>query len=126
MHVWQLAPVVLAIINDIIVSAKECEYRYTRQPPVSLTCNPYNATRLVMRCTADGASTPSFTIIWMRERNGIDRRLNDSHIDVIRLNDGQTLKCTSRLIMKRLNEVDDIGDYWCQVRLQNGTVLLTS
>ena len=33
------------------------------------------------------------------------------------------MKRTSRLIIKRLNEVNDVGDYWCQVRLQNGTVL---
>ena len=90
---------------------------------MTLNCNPYDGARLVMRCTADGPSTPAFTIMWMRERNGIDRRLNDSHIDVIRFNDGQTLKRTSRLIIKRLNEVNDVGDYWCQVRLQNGTVL---
>ena len=95
---------------------------------MTLNCNPYDGARLVLTCTVEGPSTPSFTIIWMRQRNDVDERLHGSQIgvmiDVTTVNIGQIiLRCTSRLTVNGLSEVDDVGDYWCQVRLQNGTVL---
>ena len=110
------------------VSGQECEYRYTRQPPVTLNCNPYGDTRLVLTCIAEGSSIPSqFTTIWMRQRNGIDEGLHGSQIGVMidftRVRLTEIYRLSSRLTVTGLNEVDDVGDYWCQVRLQNGTVL---
>ena len=96
---------------------------------MTLNCNPYDGARLVLISTAEGPSTPSFTIIWMRQRNGIDERLRGSQIgimiDVDTTNSEQFYfqRRTSRLTVNGLSEVDDVGDYWCQVRLQNGTVL---
>ena len=109
------------------VSGQECEHRYTRQPPVTLNCNPFEATRLVMTCTAEGPRTPSFSVIWTRQRNGIDEVLHGSKIgimiDATIVNISEILRRSSRLTVNGLSEVDDVGDCWCQVRLQNGTVL---
>ena len=121
-------PSFIIVCTTIII---ECEYGYTRQPPVTLNCNPYDATRLVLTCTAEGPSTPSFTIIWMRQKNGVDERLRGSQMgitinadDNIIINSEQNFqRRSSRLTVNGLSEVDDVGDYWCQVRLQNGTVL---
>ena len=94
---------------------------------MTLNCNPYDATRLVLTCITEGPST--FTVIWMRQRNGIDEGLRGSQkgitIDVDTTNSEQFnfQRRSSRLTVNGLSEVDDVGDYWCQVRLQNGTVL---
>ena len=106
------------------VSGQECEYRYTRQPPVTLNCNPYGDTRLVLTCTAEGPSF-SVTVIWMRQRNGTDEfeGLHDTQIGIIIDVTRAAFRHSSRLTVNGLNEVDDVGDYWCQVRLENGTVL---
>ena len=94
---------------------------------MTLKCNPYDATRLVLTCLVEGPSTPSFTIIWMRERNGIDEGLGSQtgiDIDAENLNiNSRGLRRSSRLTVNGLSEVDDVGDYWCQVSLRNGTVL---
>ena len=93
---------------------------------MTLNCNPYDGARLVMTCTAEGPS--SFSVTWMRQRNGVDEGLHGSQIgimiDVTRttFTDG-IFRRSSRLTVNGLSEVDDVGDYWCQVRLQNGTVL---
>ena len=92
---------------------------------MTLNCNPYDGARLVLTCTAEGPSTPSFSVIWMRQRNGIDEGLRGSQrgIMIEVHTDGRSLRRSSRLTVDKLSEVDAVGDYWCQVELDNGTVL---
>ena len=63
----------------------------------------------------------------MRRRDGSDETLVDSQQRVRIENDViismQIVRHDSGLTVNDLNETDDTGDYWCQVRLENGTVL---
>ena len=108
---------------------QECEYRLTRQPPTALSCNPYDF-QLALTCTVEGPNTPTFSIIWFSRRNNRDEELQDSQqrveIDVMVTPDvggtAQFTRRSSRLALSPLDEVNDVGQYWCQVRLENGTL----
>ena len=107
-----------------------CDYRYTRKPPLALTCNPYDgANRLRLTCTVEGPNSPRFTVIWFRRVASGDEQLTNSqsgvNIDVretsVAGGNTQFTRRSSQLLLTGLNQVDDIGDYWCQVRLNNGS-----
>ena len=56
---------------------QECEYRFTRQPPTALSCNPYDlVNRLALVCSVEGPSTTTFSINWFRRRNNKDKQLH--------------------------------------------------
>lgn len=113
----------------IVCTGHECNYRYTRQPPTELNCNPYDViNRLVLTCSVEGPNTPSFSIIWLR-RTDIslrDEELQNSQprvdIDTAQTIPAQFTRHSSRLTLSELDEIGDVGQYWCQVRLENGTV----
>ena len=95
----------------------------------ALSCNPYNS-QLALTCTVEGLNTPTFSIIWFKGRNNRDEEFQDSQqrvdIDVVESPDqggtAQFTRCGSRLSLSQLDEVNDVGQYWCQVRLGNGTL----
>ena len=117
---------------NLILGLLECEYRFTRQPPTALNCTPYDSVnRLALACSAEGPNTPTFSVIWFRRRNNGDEEvLQDSQqrvkIDVQVTSDvdgtAQSTRRSSRLALRELNEMNDVGQYWCQVRLENGTL----
>ena len=95
-----------------------------------LDCNPYENTRLSLICTAEGPFTPILTVIfiWMRRRDGSDEILVDSQqrvtiVNNITISMQLIVRHDSRLTVSELSETADTGEYWCQVRLPNGTVL---
>ena len=113
----------------IVNTGQECSYRYTRQPPTELNCNPYDViNRLVLICSAEGPNTPSFSIIWLRRTDNSlrDEELQSSQprvdIDTAQTIPAQFIRHSSRLTLSELDEIGDAGQYWCQVRLENGTV----
>ena len=85
---------------------------------------------MALTCTVEGPNSPTFSIIWFRRRNNRDEELQDSQqrVDIyvtVSPNQGGTAQFTrrgSRLSLSPLNEVNDVGQYWCQVRLENGTL----
>ena len=107
-----------------------CDYTYTRQPPPALSCNPYTATRLALVCTVEGPTAPRFSIVWFtknsREDEELEASLSHVNIDVevsqVTGGTAQFTRRSSRLTVTPLFELDDVGDYWCQVRLENGTL----
>ena len=104
-----------------------CDYKYSRQPPLALTCNPYDGTnQLRLTCSVEGPTSPTFSIIWFRRVASGDEQLTNSQPGVNIAegesgNDPQFIRRSSQLSLTGLNQVDDIGDYWCQVRLNNGS-----
>ena len=110
---------------------QECAYKYTRQPPTTLNCNPYD--RLELTCTVKGPKQ-DFSITWVRRsKNGDVRDLQVSaqgidisvHVTVHSIGSSVYATYTSQLTLIGLNEVSGIqfDDYWCQVRLENSTLL---
>ena len=85
---------------------------------------------MALTCTVEGPNSPTFSTIWFRRRNNRDEELQDSQqrVDIyvtVSPNQGGTAQFTrrgSRLSLSPLNEVNDVGQYWCQVRLENGTL----
>ena len=111
-----------------MISIAGCEYSYTRQPPFTeLQCNPYEATRLALTCTVEGPNTPQFSIVWFRKRNGRadheELKASQPRVEVeVSALVTRFTRRSSRLTVMELNESNDVGDYWCQVRLENGTI----
>ena len=108
---------------------QDCEYRYTRQPPAELSCNPYDLiNRLALTCSVEGPNTPIFSIVWFRRTNGALRdeelQITQSRvlIDVKKTLPAQFTRVSSRLTLTGLNDVTDVGVYWCQAKLENGTI----
>ena len=108
---------------------QECAYKYTRQPPTTLNCNPYD--RLELTCTVKGPKQ-DFSITWVRRsKNGDVRDLQVSaqgidisvHVSVRSIGSSVYATYTSQLTLIGLNEVNGVGEYWCQVRLENGALL---
>ena len=104
-----------------------CDYKYTRQPPLALPCNPYDgANRLRLTCTVEGPNSPRFTVIWFRRVASGDEQLTNSQarVEIVEGESGgntQFTRRSSQLLLTGLNQADDVGDYWCQVRLNNGS-----
>ena len=112
----------------------ECEYRYTRQPPLTLDCNPYdNVNGLALVCSIEGPINPEFSVLWFRKRtnsneneqissfqSGVDFSTSTS---ALANGAAQFRRVSSRITLTGLNMVNDVGDYWCQVRLENGFLL---
>ena len=104
-----------------------CDYKYSRQPPLALTCNPYDeANRLRLTCTVEGPIFPRFTVIWFRNVASGDEQLRASQarVEIVEGESGgntQFTRRSSQLLLTGLNQADDVGDYWCQVRLNNGS-----
>lgn len=105
-----------------------CEYIYTKQPPTELSCNPYETDRLALTCTVEGPNTQRFFIAWFRKSNdrADQEELQESQprvkVDVSSPDPGSVARHSSRLAIMPLDEMKDVGDYWCQVRLDNGTL----
>ena len=104
-----------------------CEYSYIRQPPTELSCSPYEATRLALTCVVEGPNAPQFSIAWFRSKGRDDQEeLQDSQrrvdVQVSYTVPGGNTRHSSRLAIMQLDEMIDVGDYWCQVRLENGTL----
>lgn len=94
---------------------------------MELNCSPYDViNRLVLTCSVEGPNTPGFSIIWTRQTNIRDEELQSSQprvdIDMEQTVPSQFIRRSSRLTLSRLDEIEDVGQYWCQVRLENGTV----
>ena len=75
-------------------------------------------------CTVEGPNSPTFTVIWFRRVASGDEQLTNSQSGV-NIEEGksggnaQFTRRSSQLSLTGLNQADDIGDYWCQVRLNN-------
>lgn len=93
---------------------------------MELNCNPYDLiNRLVMTCSVEGPNTPVFSISWLRRINNRDEVLQSTQqrvdIDITQTIPAQFTRRSSRLTLNALDETIDVGQYWCQVRLDNGT-----
>ena len=104
---------------------------FIEEPDVSLSCNPYGNDELITECTVVGPIN-TFTIQWVwRDLVGVDNILMDSNspaesdvtIQSRRTlhSNGEDQNVDSRLTISGL--MNRIGQYWCRVRLTNGTVL---
>ena len=116
-------------LSTVTALGQECAYKYTRQPPTILNCNPFN--RLELTCTIKGPKQ-DFSIIWVRRSNngyvgelqvsaqGIDISVR---VSVRSIGSSASVTYTSQLTLIGLDEVDGVGEYWCQIRFENGTPL---
>ena len=98
-----------------------------------LDCNPYdNANRLALTCSVEGPINPGFSVLWFRKRTNSNeneqfRPLQPGvafHTSINSLANGavQFRRVSSQITLTGLNMVNDVGDYWCQVRLENGSL----
>ena len=111
----------------------ECDLKYIRQPPRELECNPYNSNNeLSLECAVEASSTSDFSIVWFRRINsgGQVEELPNSlprvriDTDVSPIAGGVTQRSQSRITLTGLDEINDVGEYWCQVRFINNETLL--
>ena len=122
-------------------SVETCDLKYVRQPPTELQCNPYESNSgLSLLCSVafEESNISDFSITWFRRKtaagssSGVEElpaSLSRVRIDtrVTTVAEGTTRftrLSQSRLILNGLDENNDVGEYWCQVRLRNNETLL--
>lgn len=103
----------------------ECEsdLKYLRQPPTEIDCNPYIDRELSLICTVEASNASDISIVWFR-RTTIDSGWEELTASLER--PSGTRRLQSRFTQTRLNSRNDVGEYWCQVRLtkfSDGTLL---
>ena len=50
--------------NTHCIPLSDCEFYYSEQPPVSLSCDPYEQRELKMECTVHGPVRAEFDLVW--------------------------------------------------------------
>ena len=83
-----------------------------------------------LTCSVEGPNSPRFSIIWFRRVTSGDEQLTNSQSGVNIVEEASSLaggneqfiRRSSLMLLTGLNQADDIGDYWCQVRLNNGSI----
>lgn len=120
------------LLLDTDSTASDCEYMFIEEPLVNLPCDPYGNNKLITECTVTGPIN-SFSIQWAeRSLDGGNIILTDSNsgssesdvaIEAMNMghSNGEEQSVRSRLTISGL--ANRIAQYWCQVRLTNGTVL---
>ncbi|XP_019854588.1 PREDICTED: uncharacterized threonine-rich GPI-anchored glycoprotein PJ4664.02-like [Amphimedon queenslandica] len=121
---------ILLLIIILKESSAQCTtFQFTVQPPAELDCNPFDTVpgtpvwRLRTRCTAERLNgTQSFDVNWFhRKRTG----------EIENLSRPETWSATSNIedvyfgnqLTNRPYTEDMLGEYWCQVVVQNQVLL---
>ena len=105
----------------------DCMYTYERQPLTSLECNPYQ-NDLVLACTVTvrGSTQMAISILWYWEPLNASQPQSLSSSQNTNTGGGGNFQTwSSRLRVKDLND-SDAGQYYCQAKLANGTLLTPS
>ena len=106
------------------LSDDTCRYRYTRQPPTSLDCDPYPTGRLITSCEVRfGPQDESVTLQWVFRSLAIGTTsiLSTTGTKYIITPRSSTSLVSSQLRVESLSD-SDAGDYVCQVQFRNGSL----
>ena len=114
----------------ISAGTSECVYTYQEQPLTNLECNPYPNDNLRLSCEVQGPAQLEFSITWYwmpLTSQQPQRLLNTGNyvLQFTRRSNGSFQSQRSRVQVRQLND-NDVGWYFCQPMLSNGSLLTPS